>query len=252
MVNILLCGCFGHMGKVITDCVGNRDDCRIVAGVDINTEESASFPVYKSADEFDGKADVIIDFSHPNALAGLLRYSLKNKCPAVISTTGLSDEQKDAITEASNEVPLFFSGNMSLGINLLQELAYKTAKVLGNGFDVEIVEMHHNQKIDAPSGTALMLADSVSSAMDEQPKYEYNRQSKREKRTKNEIGIHSVRGGTIVGEHEIIFAGRDEIIKLSHSAASKDIFAVGAVNAAIFLYDKKPGLYSMRDMVESV
>jgi len=252
MVNILLCGCFGHMGKVITDCIANRDDCRIVAGVDINTEESASFPVYKSADEFDGKADVIIDFSHPNALAGLLRYSLKNKCPAVISTTGLNDEQKNAITEASKEVPLFFSGNMSLGINLLQELAYKAAKVLGNGFDVEIVEMHHNQKIDAPSGTALMLADSVSSAMEEQPKYEYNRQSKREKRTKNEIGIHSVRGGTIVGEHEIIFAGRDEVIKLSHSAASKDIFAVGAVNAAIYLYDKKPGLYSMRDIVESV
>lgn len=252
MVNILLCGCFGHMGKVITDCIANRYDCRIVAGVDINTEESASFPVYKSADEFDGKADVIIDFSHPNALAGLLRYSLKNKCPAVISTTGLSDEQKNAITEASKEVPLFFSGNMSLGINLLQELAYKAAKVLGNGFDVEIVEMHHNQKIDAPSGTALMLADSVSSAMEEQPKYEYNRQSKREKRTKNEIGIHSVRGGTIVGEHEIIFAGRDEVIKLSHSAASKDIFAVGAVNAAIYLYDKKPGLYSMRDIVESV
>ncbi len=252
MVDILLCGCFGHMGKVITDCVANRDDCRIVAGVDINTEESASFPVYKSCEDFDGKADVIIDFSHPNALAGLLRYSLKNKCPAVISTTGLSDEQKNAITEASKDVPLFFSGNMSLGINLLQELAYKAAKVLGDGFDVEIVEMHHNQKIDAPSGTALMLAHSVSSAMEEQPKYEYNRQSKREKRTKNEIGIHSVRGGTIVGEHEIIFAGRDEVIKLSHSAASKDIFAVGAVNAAIFLYDKKPGLYSMRDIVESI
>jgi len=252
MVDILLCGCFGHMGKVITDCVKKRDDCRIVAGVDINTEESASFPVYKSAEDFDGKADVIIDFSHPNALAGILKYSLKNNCPAVISTTGLSEEQKNDISEASKKVALFFSGNMSLGINLLQELAFKAAKVLGNEFDVEIVEMHHNQKIDAPSGTALMLADSVASAMSEKAEYEYNRQAKREKRTKNEIGIHSVRGGTIVGEHEIIFAGRDEVIKLSHSAASKEIFAVGAVNAAIFLYNKKPGLYSMRDIVESV
>lgn len=249
MVKILLSGCFGHMGKVITQCVSERDDCRIVAGIDINNEESASFPVYKSPDEFKGKADVIIDFSHPNALSGLLDYAVKNSCPVVIATTGLSDEQREKIEEASKEVPVFFTFNMSLGVNLLSELAQKAVKVLGNGFDVEIVEMHHNQKIDAPSGTALMLADSIKEAMDSEPEYVYSRQEKREKRSKNEIGIHSVRGGTIVGEHEIIFAGKDEVIKLSHSAASKQVFAVGAINAGVYLAGKTPGLYTMGDLV---
>ena len=256
MTGIILSGCNGKMGKAVTKSVAEAENIEIVGGIDIYAENLSGYPVFSNPsavpDEITKKADVIIDFSNPSALAGLLEYAVKNSIPAVISTTGLNDAQINLIKDASAKIPVFFSANMSLGVNLVCELAKKAASVLGDSFDIEIIEMHHNQKIDAPSGTALMLADSVSSAMEEQPKYEYNRQSKREKRTKNEIGIHSVRGGTIVGEHEIIFAGRDEVIKLSHSAASKDIFAVGAVNAAIYLYDKKPGLYSMRDIVESV
>ena len=178
-----------------------------------------------------------------------LDYAKKTNTPAVICTTGLDENQKKEILEASKEVAIFFSANMSLGVNLIAELARKATAVLGNQFDIEIVEAHHNQKIDAPSGTALMLADSISEALDEKPIYEFDRHSKRMKRTKNEIGIHAVRGGTIVGEHEIIFAGPDEVIKISHSAYSKQLFANGSVNAGLFLVGKEPGFYSMKDLV---
>lgn len=249
MTDIILSGCFGKMGRVITKSVAQRNDCKIVAGVDLFDGE-AEFPVFKSFDDVNVKADVIIDFSNPAVLSSLLNFAKKNDCAAVIATTGLSDEQKESITVASEEIPVFFSANMSLGVSLITELAKKAARVLGDSFDIEIVEAHHNQKIDAPSGTALMIADSISEALEEKPVYEFDRHSKREKRTKNEIGIHAIRGGTIVGEHEIIFAGHDEIITISHSARSKELFAIGSINAAVFLNGKPSGMYSMKHLVE--
>lgn len=249
MVKIILSGCSGKMGHVITKCVENKENCEIVAGVDIDKCD-APYPIFASFSEIDVDADVIIDFSHPSVLASLLEYCKKNKMPAVIATTGLSDEQKKEIEDTSKEVPMFFSANMSIGVNLISELAAKAARVLEGSFDIEIVEAHHNQKIDAPSGTALMLADSISDALTNKPTYEFDRHSKRAKRDPNEIGIHSIRGGTIVGEHEVIFAGLDEIITISHSARSKDLFAVGAVNAAVFLKGKPAGMYSMKQLVD--
>lgn len=249
MLKILLSGCNGAMGKVITNCVAERDDCEIVAGLDVNTTDNGFYPIFGSTDDINVKADIIIDFSHPSALSGVLKYALSTKTPAVISTTGLSEEQINSLQLASSQIPIFFSANMSLGVSLVSELVRKAASVLGNNFDIEIVEAHHNKKIDAPSGTALMLADSVSKGLEYQPVYEYNRHAKREKRTKNEIGIHAIRGGTIVGEHEVIFAGNDEIITVSHSARSKSVFAVGSINAAIYLSKKEPGMYSMKELV---
>lgn len=249
MTDIILCGANGKMGKVIRDIVVKRDDCRIAAGIDLNTV-SDSFPIYSSFDEIKEDADVIIDFSNPALLNDLLDFAVKKSMPVVIATTGYDESQKKQIEEASRKTSVFFTYNMSLGINLLANLAKKAVQVLGDGFDIEIIEKHHNQKIDAPSGTALMLADAICEELNKPMKYEYDRHSKREKRTKNEIGMHAVRGGTIVGEHEIMFAGRDEIITLSHSARSKEVFAVGAVNAALFLKDKPAGMYSMKEMIE--
>ncbi len=248
MTRIILSGALGKMGRAIATCVDNRDDCEIVAGVDLSTTE-CSFPIFKSFNDINIDGDVIIDFSHPSVLEDLLNFAKEKKIPAVIATTGLNEQQIESIKVASNNVPLFFSANMSIGVSLVSELAKKAAKVLQGSFDIEIVEAHHNQKIDAPSGTALMLADSISEALDEKPIYEFDRHSKRMKRTKNEIGIHAVRGGTIVGEHEIIFAGPDEVIKISHSAYSKQLFANGSVNAGLFLVGKEPGFYSMKDLI---
>ncbi len=249
MTRIILSGANGKMGKTIQSVVAGRENCEIVAGVDLNTQ-SDNFPIYDSIDKVQEQADVVIDFTNPVLIDGLLDYSKKTSTPLVIGTTGFNDNQKKQIEKASEESAVFFTYNMSLGINLLANLAKKAADILGKDFDIEIVEKHHNQKIDAPSGTALMLADAICEEFDEPLKYEYDRHSKREKRSKNEIGMHSVRGGTIVGEHEIIFAGRDEIITLSHSARSKEIFAVGAVNAAEFMKDKSCGMYSMKDLIK--
>lgn len=250
MTKIIITGANGKMGKVIQSVVAGRDDCEIVAGVDLNTESNGIFPVYKTISEVNEKADAIIDFSNPILLDELLDYSKNNGTPLVIATTGYDDEQKKKIEEASKTSPIFFTYNMSLGINLMANLAKKAVEVLGNDFDIEIVEKHHNQKIDAPSGTALMLADAICEVTPNPMKYEYDRHSKREKRTKNEIGLHAIRGGTIVGEHDIIFAGRDEIITLSHSARSKEVFAVGAVNAAVFMNGKGAGLYDMKELID--
>lgn len=249
MTKIILSGANGKMGRVIQNVVSLRDDCEIVAGVDLNTE-SSSFPVYSNISDIKETADVIIDFSNPVLLESLLTYSKANKMPLVIATTGYDDNQKAQINDASKECPIFFTYNMSMGINLLANLAKKAVSVLGNDFDIEIIEKHHNQKIDAPSGTALMLADAICEETDSAMKYEYDRHSKREKRTKNEIGLHAVRGGTIVGEHDIMFCGRDEIITLSHSARSKEIFAVGAVNAAVYMNGKDAGLYDMAELIK--
>lgn len=249
MTNILIVGACGHMGRVIADCVSTRENCKVVAGVDPMGEKYSDFPVYKSFDEVAEKPDVIIDFSHPSALQGILDYSVKNNVPIVIATTGMDENHIEMINEASKKVPVFFTYNMSLGINLLAELAKKATAVLANDFDIEIVEAHHNQKLDAPSGTAIMLADAINEELNNEYEYEYDRHSKREKRPKKQIGMHAIRGGTIVGEHEIIFAGRDEIIKLSHSARSKEVFAVGSINAAIFMKNQDKGIYTMSDLL---
>ncbi len=250
MTKIILTGACGHMGSVVQSVVATREDCEIVAGVDKYINPSVPFPVYESLDSVSEEANVVVDFSNPSLLDDLLNFCINNSKALVIATTGYDEEQKSKITEASKIIPIFFTYNMSLGINLLASLAKKAVQVLGNGFDIEIIEQHHNQKIDAPSGTALMLADAIKEELDRPIKYEYDRHSKREKRTKNEIGIHSIRGGTIVGEHEILFAGRDENIKLSHSARSKEVFAVGAVNAAVYMKDKVAGMYDMAELID--
>ena len=248
MTRILLSGCCGKMGRFVASAVAGRKDCEIVARIDIVDDRSLGFPVFSNYDEVQVKADVIIDFSNPSLLPAMLDYAVKTNTGIVLATTGLTDEQIKAVEDAGNTVPVFFSYNMSIGVSLLCELSKVAAKVLGNGFDVEIVEAHHNQKLDAPSGTAIMLGNAIKEEMPD-AYFEYDRHSKREKRHTNEIGIHSVRGGTIVGEHEVIFAGNDEIVKLSHSARSRAIFANGAVNAAVFLKNKENGVYNMSNLV---
>ncbi|MBQ6265881.1 MAG: 4-hydroxy-tetrahydrodipicolinate reductase [Clostridia bacterium] len=254
MTGILLSGAFGKMGKAICSKVDETDDFQIIAGIDIVEKENVVFPVYKSfdlvPDSVINRIDVIIDFSNPSVFSSLLDFMVKNRKPAVIATTGLSDEQIVKMKSAAYEVPVFFSANMSLGVNLICELAKKAAKALGDDFDIEILEMHHNQKIDAPSGTALMIADSISNEFDEKPDYVYDRASKRVKRSKSEIGIQSVRAGNIVGEHQVIFAGTDEVITLSHSARSKTLFASGALSAAKMIIKKENGLYSMKELID--
>lgn len=251
MVNAVISGCFGKMGKVVGDVISKRDDIEAVAGVDKVVSGKLPFETVTDVSKLTCKPDVIIDFSHPSALPSLLDYAKTNGTALVLATTGYSETDIADIKSASSQIPIFFTANMSIGINLLSALAKKAATILGDDYDIEIVEKHHNQKIDAPSGTALMLADSINEARDERYNYIYDRHSQRKKRDKTEIGIHSVRGGTIVGEHEIIFAGRDEVITLSHSAASKEVFAVGAVNAAVFLSGKPAGMYSMQDLIEA-
>lgn len=252
MTNIILNGCNGKMGRVITRIAEADPDCTIVAGIDINDYCENSYPVYTNAEECTVKADVIVDFSHPSAFFGLLDYAKDTKTPLIAATTGLSDEQRNALSDASQQIPVFFSANMSLGINLLTELAKKAAALLEGSFDIEILEKHHNQKIDAPSGTALAIADAISGELTTVPEYVYDRHSVRKKRSANEIGIHSIRGGTIVGEHEVIFAGQDEVISLKHQAASKEVFAVGAIRAAKFMKGKPNGMYSMTDLIGEI
>lgn len=249
MTQIAICGANGKMGKVIYDVISNRNDCKVISGIDINTEKYADFPIVSKPNELPVKPDVIIDFSNPASLDGLIEYGLTTGCGIVFATTGYSSEQIAKIKKTAEQIPVFFTFNMSLGINLLVELSKKAAALLGGQFDIEIVEKHHNQKIDAPSGTAIMLADAINEVLDNSNQYTYDRHSQRKKREKNEIGIHSVRGGTIVGDHEVIFAGRDEVITLSHHAASKEVFAVGSVNAAVFISGKKSGLYDMSQLI---
>lgn len=245
MTNIAICGANGKMGKTIYNCIKERDNCQVVAGIDLYTEQYADFPIVATPSELEVKPDVIIDFSNPASLDGLLEYCLTTGTPIVVASTGYSDEQIQKIKSASQQIPVFFTFNMSLGINLLVELAKKAASVLGDQFDVEIVEKHHNQKIDAPSGTAIMLANAINETLGSSKHYVYDRHSRRQKREKSEIGMHAIRGGTIVGEHDVIFAGHDEVITLSHSAASKTVFAEGSINAAVFLKDQPAGLYNM-------
>ncbi len=252
MTKIILNGCNGKMGQVITRLAAADDECEITAGFDINDTVENAYPVYANPMDFTGGADVVIDFSHPSSLTGILNFCKAKKLPIIICTTGLSAEQKAEFTEAAKEIPVFFSANMSLGINLLIALAKKAAKLLEGNFDIEIVERHHNQKIDAPSGTALAIADAIDETLSYPAEYVYDRHSVRRKRKKTEIGLHAVRGGTIVGDHEIIFAGNDEVIELKHSAHSKEVFAVGAIKAAKFITGKPAGMYSMSDLMSNI
>lgn len=244
MINILLSGACGKMGNAVARCVNEDESLKIIAGVD-KAEMLCDFPIYKSFDDVKSVPDVIIDFSHVAVLDSLLDFAIKNNIAVILATTGYSAEQINQIKNAATKIPVFFTANMSLGVNLLCSLAKSAAKILGDNFDVEIIEKHHNQKIDAPSGTALMLANAVNEVFADKYNYEYDRHSKRQKRTKSEIGIHAIRGGTIVGEHDVIFAGHDEVITLSHAAQSKEVFAAGAVKAAKFIVGKTAGLYDM-------
>ena len=248
MTDIIIQGIYGRMGRALVEKIGAREDCRIVAGVDREAGRIGEIPVYAGFDALPCKG-VIIDFSSPAGAVAAAQYGAANGLPCVICSTGLSREDEAALEAASTRTPIFRSANMSVGVNVLIELARQATRVLSGEFDIEIVEKHHNQKIDAPSGTALMLADALASVRDGETQYMYDRHAQRKKREKSEIGIHSVRGGTIVGEHEVIFAGQSEVLTLSHSAQSKELFAVGAVNAAVFMSGKGPGLYDMSALV---
>ena len=250
MVKIIMHGCNGHMGQVISGIVEKDPDAEIVAGIDIADQGKNSYPVFTDIDACQVEADAIIDFSSAKATDKLLEYSAARQIPVVLCSTGLSQEQLAKVEETSRKVAVLKSANMSLGINTLLKLVQDAAKVLAAaGFDMEIVEKHHSLKLDAPSGTALALADSINEAMDNQYHYVYDRSQKREKRDDKEIGISAVRGGTIVGEHEIIFAGQDEVIEFKHTAYSKAIFGKGAVEAAKFLAGKPAGRYDMSDVI---
>ena len=249
MIKLIMNGCNGKMGQVISRLAEEDDEVEIVAGVDINTQIKNPYPVFTSIDEFDGDADVVIDFSHPSCLNSVLNYCKRTKTPVILATTGFSAEDKANFTAAAEEIPVFFSANMSLGINLLISLAKQAAKLLEGNFDIEIVERHHNKKIDAPSGTALAIADAIDETLSYPAEYVFDRHSVRRQRKATEIGISAVRGGTIVGDHEVIFAGNDEVIELSHHAASKEIFAVGAIKAAKFMQGRSAGMYNMDMLV---
>ncbi len=248
MLSIMLCGCGGRMGAAVAAAAAQAGD-RITVGIDINPATASPYPVFTTPEEFDGKVDVIIDFSHHSALAGLLAYAEKSATPIIVCTTGHSEAELAMMKDFATRVPVFFSRNMSLGINLLMALCRLAATTLGADFDVEIIEKHLNKKLDAPSGTALMLADAVAEADDAAHPYVYERASERRARARGEIGISAVRGGTIVGEHEVLFCGKDEVITLSHSATSREVFATGAMRAAHFIVGRPAGLYNMDDVI---
>lgn len=249
MLNILLCGSLGKMGAAVKAAASGSEDICIAAEVDARVTEGTE-NAYQSFSEVTGKYDCIIDFSHPSVTDSMLDYAAVTKTPVVLCTTGLSKDQLERVKAAGKEIPVFFSANMSLGVNLIVALCKKATEILGDDFDIEIIEKHHNQKVDAPSGTAVMLADAINEAAGDKYEYVYERASVRKKREKKELGIHSLRGGNIVGEHEVIFAGHDECVSIKHSATSKEVFAVGAVNAARFVATQGAGLYSMADMLK--
>lgn len=251
MVRAIMHGCNGKMGQVITGLVRDDEQIEIVAGVDAYLGIENTYPAFKTLAECDVEADVVIDFSNASAVNALLDECVARKLPVVLCTTGLSEEQLAKVDKASESTAVLRSANMSLGINLLMKLLKEAAKVLSPaGFDIELVEKHHNQKVDAPSGTAIALADSINEALDEKYTYNYDRSKERKKREKNEIGIVAVRGGTIVGQHDVIFAGADEVIEFQHTAYSKAVFGKGAVEAAKFLAGKPAGHYDMSDVIQ--
>ena len=245
---ILFSGIHGRMGKATRAAAENSEEYKIVAGIDI-AGAADTIPIFADPFDVDVEVDAIIEFSHHSATPRLLEFAVSRNIPVVICTTGHTEEETALIHEAAKKVPVFYSRNMSIGINLLIELAKKATALLGSDYDIEIVEKHHNKKLDAPSGTALMIADEVSRVTPYDAEYVYERQSRRQAREKNEIGICAVRGGTIVGEHDIMFCGKDEIITISHSAASRDVFATGALRAAAYIAGKEAGFYDMSSMI---
>lgn len=250
MVKVLMHGCNGRMGQMITSIVKESEDMEIVAGVDIFDQGKNEYPVFSSIAECNVDFDVVIDFSTAKVVDSLLDFCVANNKPCVLCTTGLSEEQLNKVDESAKKVAILRSANMSLGINMLFKLLKQATEILAPaGFDIEIVEKHHNQKLDAPSGTALALGDAVNEALNNEYEYVFDRSQRREKRPKKEIGYSAVRGGTIVGDHDVIFAGQDEVITFSHTAYSRAVFAKGAVSAAKFLFDKGPGLYNMSDVI---
>ena len=250
MVRIIMSGCNGHMGRVITRIVSERDDCVIVAGTDRFHGIENDYPVYDEIGECKEEADAVIDFSSPSALQGLLEYGKRTGTALILCTTGYNDEQKKAIEEASAEVAILRSANMSLGVNVMARLITEAVKQFSSaGFDIEIVEKHHNLKKDAPSGTALYLADAVNAGADNKYRYVFDRSQRSEKRPQDEIGISAVRGGNIPGDHDVIFAGEDEVITFSHRAYSKAVFGKGAVMAALKMKGRGPGLYDMNSVL---
>ena len=250
MTNIIMNGCNGRMGRMITDIANKDTDVQIVAGIDAYDKVANDYPVFTNIFDCNVDADVIIDFSTASAVDDLLKYAVEKKIPVVLCTTGLTSEQLDNVQKASEKVAILKSANMSLGINTLMKILKVATEVLANrGYDIEIVEKHHNQKLDAPSGTALALADCINQVLNNEYDYTYDRSNRREKRPEKEIGISAVRGGTIVGEHEVIYAGIDEVIEIKHTAYSRAVFAKGAVDAAKYLASKETGMYNMADVL---
>jgi len=251
LIKVLLSGCNGKMGHFIANYVSISNEMEIVAGIDSTEASEYNFPIFTSFKECNVKAEVIIDFSHHSLTNDLINYALKTNTPAVICTTGLDESQEEKILEASKKIAIFRSGNMSLGINLVINLAKKATEVLQNTFDIEIIEKHHNRKVDAPSGTAYMIAEEINETLNNKMNYNFGRYGRSAKRTGEEIGIHAIRGGTIVGEHSVIFAGMDEIIEIKHTALSRNVFAMGAIKAAKYIAQRKSGLFDMNDLLNS-
>lgn len=250
MLRIIISGCNGHMGQSLVSVCAGHEDIQVIAGFNRTPVAKNDFPVYSNPMEYTGEADVVVDFSNPANLDGLLNFSVERGVPLILCTTGFSEEQAEKIKAASEKVPVFRSGNMSIGINLMLRLVRSASAVLGDAFNVEILEMHHNRKVDAPSGTAVMLADAAADALPYKPNYVYERHSVRKKRSREDIGISSIRGGSIVGEHDVIFAGPNEVLTIKHEAQSREIFANGAVAAVRFMAGvKKPGYYTMDDVL---
>ncbi|WP_426349504.1 4-hydroxy-tetrahydrodipicolinate reductase [Alloiococcus sp. CFN-8] len=248
MTNILLNGCMGKMGKTVTRLAKDNPDINIAAGIDRNISEDNDYPVFSSVKDVNIDYDVLLDFSRPDSLYELLSFSIKNKKPIILCTTGYTEEQLDKIKEAAEVIPVFRSANMSLGVNVMSQLLNALAPILYGDFDIEIIEKHHNEKVDSPSGTALLLADSIRSSLKEETHLVLGRNGNK-KRDNKDIGIHAIRGGSIVGDHEVIFASKGEIIEITHKAMSRDVFAYGALKACSFIIDKPAGLYDMNDVV---
>jgi 4-hydroxy-tetrahydrodipicolinate reductase len=251
VIKLLLSGAYGNLCRVVADCAREADDLIVIGGIDPGQADSSiGFPVFATVDAIaDVRPDILIDFSHPLALPELLEYAVRENIPCVFATTGYVKSDLERLRQAGQHVPIFYSRNMSIGVALLKELVAHTSRILGESFDIEIIEQHHNKKIDAPSGTALILAEAANSGLNEAREYAYCRHDRSAARPKNEIGIHAIRGGTIVGEHSVMFAGLDEVITLSHTASSKRLFAAGAIRAARFLLTQPAGLYNMDDLV---
>lgn len=252
MTRIIMHGCNGHMGRVITDLVSKDDECKIVAGIDPFDDGHNDYPVFASVNDCDVEADVIIDFAAAKAEDALLDYCEEKQIPVVVCTTGLTDEQIEHVRKTACKVAVLKSANMSLGINMLMKLLQDATKILAPaGFDVEIVEKHHNKKVDAPSGTAKMIANAINKELDDSMEFNYGRSGNDAKRKEKEIGIHAIRGGTIPGEHTVIFAGLDEIVEIKHTALSKKVFAQGSIKAAQYILNKENGLYDMNNLINN-